>query len=287
MDAMRRNAFTMTELLVVIAILAILAGLIAGAVSKARASALRVKSSDQLRQNALAILQYEENYGRWPAIDGDPYYTSGGCPASVCYHTTPSMYAAYYIHRDHMIMISPADPSLKPRDHHMDWLMEPTGVAIITSYAANAQAFLGKAKFASRFRDGHSSTIMIGERYVNCGRLRFYLWEYDRPKRPSFADDGPTIPKNPLAFPPEEPRGDVYPRVDPATGFTAPSVPGLTFQIRPGLDECDGRLCQTPHREGMLTAFVDGSVRTLRGGIDPTVFWSLVTPDGGESVTEK
>jgi hypothetical protein len=32
----------------------------------------------------------------------------------------------------------------------------------------------------------------------------------------------------------------------------------------------------------MLTLLFDGSVRTVRPGIDPAVFWSAVTRDGGE-----
>jgi hypothetical protein len=42
---------------------------------------------------------------------------------------------------------------------------------------------------------------------------------------------------------------------------------------------CEG---QTPHRIGMLVAWVDGSVRQSSPGISPTPFWAAVTPAGGE-----
>ena len=71
---------------------------------------------------------------------------------------------------------------------------------------------------------------------------------------------------------------------DPATGKTVPSVPGLTFQVRPTPREADGYTPQTPFAAGLPILLFDGSVRTVSPGIDPSVFWSLVTPAGGEVV---
>ena len=67
---------------------------------------------------------------------------------------------------------------------------------------------------------------------------------------------------------------------------TRPSVPGLTFQVRPKRLEADMRIPQTPFSAGLPVALFDGSVRTLRPGISPAVFWSLVTPAGGEVATD-
>jgi len=60
------------------------------------------------------------------------------------------------------------------------------------------------------------------------------------------------------------------------------SVGGLTFQVRPALSDCDPRLAQTPHREGMLVSLGDGSVRTLAAGMSGTTYWAAVTPAAGE-----
>jgi len=46
---------------------------------------------------------------------------------------------------------------------------------------------------------------------------------------------------------------------------------------------CDPSLAQTPHRGGMLVAMGDGSVRTVSPGVDVGIYWSAVTPAGGES----
>jgi hypothetical protein len=43
---------------------------------------------------------------------------------------------------------------------------------------------------------------------------------------------------------------------------------------------------QTPFEAGLPVVFFDGSVRTLRPGIAPEVFWAHVTPAGGEVVRD-
>lgn len=89
---------------------------------------------------------------------------------------------------------------------------------------------------------------------------------------------------------------------------THPSRPGATFQIQPAVwipktvtfdgiyvhiidnpmpnNPCDPSLPQTPHRAGMCVGMADGSVRTLSGSISPGTFWSMVTPTGGEVISD-
>ena len=63
---------------------------------------------------------------------------------------------------------------------------------------------------------------------------------------------------------------------------TQGSVPLVTFQVRPTLDDAWSGIPQTPFAGGLPTALYDGSVRTLSSRIDPKVFWGAVTPAGGE-----
>jgi hypothetical protein len=75
---------------------------------------------------------------------------------------------------------------------------------------------------------------------------------------------------------------DVTPITVGSPPITRASTPGRTFQARPKFEDCDPRVPQTPHAAGMLVGLFDGSVRTVRSGIDETVFWAAVTPAGGE-----
>jgi len=64
---MKRSGFTLLEFIVVLAIFAVLVGLLLGAIQRVRQSALRMDTSNRIRQLGLALHSYELDQKHWPS----------------------------------------------------------------------------------------------------------------------------------------------------------------------------------------------------------------------------
>ncbi len=295
----RRRGWTLVEVLVCIGILALLGSLLLPAVMAVRELGLRTESMNNLKQIGLAVQSYAGDnqglmppaHGVSPSEPGDslffcllPYIEEGKAYYKDVQNNVQPRGTFYTIRT----YLSPADPTVPPVPH---------GLA---SYAANAQVFRDKPHIDRTYKDGSSHTIAFAEHYcaiLGKSRVTYFQWAYTGQEvftqtTPELFPPGLEGVDRPATFA-EFPRGEYDPARDdvhPVTlgnmlgNTTVGSIPQLSFQVRPRPEEADHRIPQTPHRRGMLIGAGDGAVRTVADSVTPTVFWSLVTPAGNETV---
>jgi prepilin-type N-terminal cleavage/methylation domain-containing protein len=285
----RRPALTLLELLVVLAIIGVLIMLLLPAVQKVREAANRLKCSNNLWRTAVATHNFHDTYnqlppaigsvgggsGTWffhllPFIEQDPLYQSSRVGGTYTV-AAPGVYD-----RPIQVWLCPSDPSVGPGGTVTD----DTGTAWgACSYAANNWIALcvinasgsnynidynGVARWES-VTDGLSQTVLYGEKYATCtnaanpiGGCSWSYYRTDAAAWPLWAGLGPVINSQSM------------------------------FQVQPRQGNCIawaiGGLGSTSHPSGMMVCMCDGSVHLLAAGLDPTIWWHLNTPRGGEPI---
>ncbi len=289
-----RRGITLIEMLLVIAILGIMLGILLVAIQKARESATVLQNKNNLHQIILAVhLLAGQQEGKIEdlmrsSMKGVRVVKSD---ASLFYRLTPYVHGSRVfreVYASTEELLDSACPNVKVYRNLADpsWDYDPAYVNTRgkCSYALNMFAMDGTVNLTNSIPDGTSQTIAFVDKYFVRGSpnstlsqtCNLYSWVWDPyndeiygDRRPTFADRG---------------WKDVIPVTDPITGATQSSVPGKTFQVRPRPEDVDPSIPQTPHRAGLTVAMFDGSVRTITPSVTETVFWSLVTPAGGEVI---
>ncbi len=280
-----RPGFTLIELLIIIAILAVLMGLLMGAIQRVRSTASSLEDKNKLKQIMLAMHQFagQEN-GKLPAANGDtmdgtekfsphwaimPYLASG-----------PPPYYRIVNHAPHWDVVE-AFYSKLDLSHKWEWAEDNFSDGKI-SFAYSAPAFSHSAKLPGSFPDGTSQTVGFAEHYnftskrANSMGISVVLDSnnLDSTKQgsrtPSFADPAWKDWRPILT---EDGTGHSYPDPHP-------------IQIVPSFANSDGTRLQALQSSGLKVAMMDGSVRAFSPAITPPLFWAFVTPNGGEIVGE-
>ncbi len=291
----RRLGLTLIELLLVIGLLALLIGLLLPAIQKVRDSAARIKSANNLKQILLACHNWSgANDGLLPYDRNDFIGSHNAVPMMMA--IAPFLEAGntrFYL----KTYLSPADPTLRYANLAgvPSIAPNPARYDTFSSYGYNAQVLGGPTPrgMSATVSDGLSQTLFFAEHYSHCGPngARFD-WQ------DTLSSGGDLWGGSTAAFATTA-HGWRYVVGGPFKAYTfqvQPCSEFIKFGSSPDSEAahqrfaaacgsrppCDPLQAQTPHAGGMLVALGDGSVRTLKGSIEHSTYWALVTPAGGE-----
>ncbi|MBL8865267.1 MAG: prepilin-type N-terminal cleavage/methylation domain-containing protein [Planctomycetia bacterium] len=292
----RKPGISLIELIVAIGIIALLIGVILVGLQKAREAALRAQNMNHHRQMILAVQQIaaqkeEKITGLAKSRMSGLKYAMGS--QSLFFRMLPYVHGPIRYEENMTVEQSmealypnvkafqnPADPSL----NYGRWSSDKRAKC---SYAINMFAFDGSVNLISSNSDGNSLTIALSDKYysycssADVGPTTYHQWTHVFDPRDFSKLDGAPYGVRRSTFA-DAGWKDVIPVSDPDARQTRSSTPGKMFQVRPRPEEVDPSIPQSAFHAGLTVAMFDGSVRTIRPGIDESVFWALVTPRGGE-----
>jgi prepilin-type N-terminal cleavage/methylation domain-containing protein len=269
-----RRAFTLIEVLVVIAIIAILVGLLLPAVQKVREAAARMQASNHLRQIALALHSYNDQFGSLPSNGIWGYYGYAGDPRSSWMFKILPFVEQDNLYRGFDSALNvPVKVFLDPGRGSEGCALDGNGggigparaIGAVTDFAGNWQVIFDGASATTgiaivSMTDGSSNTILVGQKSMREDQYPIrYGWDWD--ETIPFGGSGGTC------------RGAFWDSYwTNQAGTVQPDGPTIAH----------GNAWGGPYRSGALFAMADGSVRMIRYGTPVNIVQAALTPYGGE-----
>ncbi len=300
----KARAFTLVELLVVIGIIGLLLAMLLPAVQMVRESARRTVCSNNVRQLALGLMNFESSHGQLPIglRSFEPNPSSGAGAASQYYGMTWITRILPFIeqnamwdnaiedygfnpdpfsgHRGLQTVLSnvncPSDPSA--------WQLHSTNqgrlVACTNYLGVNGVDYKTRDGIftydipvrLAEIGDGQSNTLMIGERPPSTDF--WYGWWYATGQG-SLSTGDVTLGVD-----------ELNPGTSGGVSFYLNGCPPGPYSFTAGRNEqCDTLHFWSYHSGGANFAMADASVHLILYSIDVVTLKSLATRAGGESVT--
>lgn len=291
---MKRKAFTLVELLTVIAVIGVLIGMLLPAVQAARESARRISCENNIRQVALATLNFESATRRLPvAVTQFEVGQFGGMTwltrllphleqqaqwdqAVDDYQSSPNPFTHAGLQTLMPILVCPSDPTgMELHFTHQNLLVAQTNYLGVngTNFQQQDGMFVGEEQVSLRdVTDGLSNTLLIGERPPSSDF--WYGWWYASGQGNSSTGDVT------LGVAELNPSEDLV----SAQTFLEDCPPG-PYRFEPGASaqQCDALHFWSHHPGGAIFATADGAVRFQAYDIGSQILSALSTRSGGEA----